>query len=166
MRDTINLVLEKSNWGRAPKDVYQGFSFFFSHWTHAAEVAEVEMKDGFPVVKRVIVAVDCGIVVNPSGAKSQVEGAVIDGIGHAMYGDFTFKDGEPSGKNFDRYRMMRMQETPQVEVHFVQNGIAPSGLGEPGLPPAAAAVANAIKAATGKRLFKQPFINYFNKKEV
>ena len=115
------------------------------------------MVNGLPVVKKVTVAVDCGIVVNPLGAKNQVEGGVIDGIGHAMYGDFSFEEGTPQSVNFDTYRLIRMNETPQVSTYFVESDLSPTGLGEPGLPPAGGAVANAIKAATGNQLFKQPF---------
>ncbi len=165
MEDTIKLAVSKSNWGNAPKGRYQGFAAYYSHNTHVAEVAEIEMKDGVPVVKKVTAAVDCGIVVNPLGAKNQVEGGVIDGIGHAMYGDLSFKDGAPLATNFDRYRLIRMQETPEVDVHFVQNGESPTGLGEPGLPPAGGAIANAVKAATGTQMLEQPFINYFDKKK-
>ena len=127
--------------------------------THVAELAEVELENGYPVVKKVTVAVDCGIVVNPLGAKNQIEGGVIDGIGHAMYGDFSFDQGRPTSNNYDTYRLIRMRETPQVETYFVENGLSPTGLGEPALPPAGAAIANAINAATGQRLMKQPFIN-------
>ena len=158
MEKTINLVVEKSNWGKSSEGIYQGFSAYYSHNTHVAEVADVEMVNGLPVVKKVTVAVDCGIVVNPLGAKNQVEGGVIDGIGHAMYGDFSFKEGTPQAVNFDNYRLIRMQETPEVSTHFVESGLSPTGLGEPGLPPAGGAVANAIKAATGKQLCKQPFV--------
>lgn len=164
MEETIKLAVAKSNWGKAAQGRYQGFAAYYSHNTHVAEVAEVEMKDGYPVVTKVTVAVDCGIVVNPLGAKNQVEGGVLDGIGHAMYSNFSFKDGAPEAKNFDRYRLIRMQETPVVDVHFVQNEKSPTGLGEPGLPPAGGAVANAIKAATGTQMLTQPFINYFDKK--
>jgi isoquinoline 1-oxidoreductase beta subunit len=96
-------------------------------------------------------------VVNPTGAKNQIEGGVIDGIGHAMYGDFSFKEGEPQDVNFNTYRLIRMKETPIVETYFVKNELSPTGLGEPGLPPAGGALANAIKAATGQILTKQPF---------
>lgn len=163
MEDTIKLAVEKSNWGKTPSGTHQGFAAYYSHNTHVAEVADIEMVDGSPIIKKVTVAVDCGIVVNPSGARNQVEGGVIDGIGHAMYGDYQFKDGKPIATNFDRYRLIRMMETPQVEVHFVQNSKTPTGLGEPGLPPAGGAVANAIKAATGARLMSQPFINELDK---
>ena len=124
------------------------------------------MEDGLPVVKKVTCAVDCGIVVNPLGAKNQAAGGVIDGIGHAMYGELTFKDGIPSSNNFDTYRLISMGETPKVDIHFVENDIAPTGLGEPTLPPVGAAVANAIYAATGTRVTKQPFISNLKSKKV
>ena len=166
MEDAINLVKEKANWGKTTEGVYQGFAAYYSHNTHVAEIADIILKDGFPVIKKVTAAVDCGIVVNPTGARNQVEGGVLDGIGHAMYADFSFKNGKPNHKNFDTYRMIRMQETPKVDVHFVQNEKSPTGLGEPGLPPAGAAVANAINAAIGKRMFSQPFVNELKKKTV
>ncbi|SDS55974.1 isoquinoline 1-oxidoreductase, beta subunit [Polaribacter sp. KT25b] len=158
MEDTIKLVREKGNWGKTEKGTYQGFSAYYSHNTHVAEIAEIVLKDGFPIVKKVTVAVDCGVVVNPTGARNQVVGGVLDGIGHAMYADFSFKEGKPDSQNFDTYRLIRMQETPKVEVHFVENNLSPTGLGEPGLPPAGGAVANAINAALGQRIYSQPFI--------
>ena len=166
MQDTIKLAAEKGNWGKAKEGTYQGFSAYYSHNTHVAEVAEVELKDGLPVVTKVVAAVDCGIVVNPTGAINQIQGGVLDGIGHAMYGDLTFKDGKPSNKNFDTFRLIRMNETPKVEVHFVENDLSPTGLGEPGLPPAGGAVANAIYKALGKRLYNQPFDHQLNLKKV
>lgn len=159
MEETINLVIKKSNWGKISEGIYQGFSAYYSHNTHVAEVADILLKDGLPVVKKVTVAVDCGIVVNPLGAKNQVEGGVIDGIGHAMYGDFSFKKGVPQSVNYDKYRLIRMGETPEIKAYFVESNLSPTGLGEPGLPPAGGAVANAIYKATGMRLLKQPFIN-------
>lgn len=164
MEDTVRLAVEKSNWGKTGSGTYQGFAAYYSHNTHVAEVADIELEDGKPIVKKVTVAVDCGIVVNPTGAKNQVEGGVLDGIGHAMYGDYEFKNGQPVATNFDRYRLIRMEETPQVDVHFVQNTLSPTGLGEPGLPPAGGAVANAINAATGNRIFNQPFAKELEKK--
>jgi isoquinoline 1-oxidoreductase beta subunit len=166
MEDTIKLVQEKANWGKTQEGVFQGFSAYYSHNTHVAEIADIVLKDGFPVIKKVTAAVDCGIVVNPTGARNQVEGGVLDGIGHAMYSDFSFKDGTPKHKNFDTYRLIRMQETPKVEVHFVLNEKSPTGLGEPGLPPASGAVANAINAALGKRLYSQPFVKELKKSGI
>lgn len=166
MEEVINLAVEKSSWGKKEAGTYQGFSAYYCHNSHIAEVADVVIENGFPVVKKVTVAADCGIVVNLSGALNQIEGGVIDGIGHAMYGDFSFKDGVPGSVNYDTYRLIRMKESPLVETHFVKNSIAPTGLGEPSLPPAGAAVANAIKAATGKRVMKQPFIKELESKEL
>ena len=166
MEDTIKLVREKANWGETPEGVYQGFAAYYSHNTHVAEIAEIELKNGLPIIKKVTVAVDCGVVVNPSGARNQVEGGVLDGIGHAMYADFSFKNGKPEYENFDSYRLIRMNETPQVEVHFVKNNLSPTGLGEPGLPPAGGAVSNAINAALGKRMYKQPFVKELKKRNV
>ncbi|AUC14573.1 isoquinoline 1-oxidoreductase [Tenacibaculum sp. SZ-18] len=162
MEDTIKLVVEKSNWSEKKQGVYKGFAAYYSHNTHVAEVAEIELKDRLPVVKKVYAAVDCGIVVNPTGAINQIQGGVLDGIGHAMYGDFSFINGKPSHKNFDTYRLIRMNETPEVEVHFVDNDLSPTGLGEPGLPPAGGAVANAIYKALKRRLYSQPFQKELN----
>lgn len=160
MEGVINLVVEKSDWKQKKEGVHKGFAAYYCHNTHIAEVAEIALnKEGIPEVKKVTCAVDCGIVVNPLGARQQVAGGVIDGIGHAMYSDFAFKDGKPSAANFNQYRLIRMKETPQVDIHFVKNDIDPTGLGEPALPPAGGAVANAIRSATGVRVLKQPFIN-------
>ncbi len=164
LENVIKVAVDKSGWGNAKEGVYQGFSAYYCHNTHVAEVADVVLKNDIPVVKKVTCVVDCGIVVNPLGARNQIEGGVIDGIGHAMYGDFSFKDGAPQNKNFDTYRLIRINETPIVETHFIENDIAPTGLGEPALPPAGAAVANAIKAAKGIRIYKQPFIKHMNTK--
>jgi isoquinoline 1-oxidoreductase beta subunit len=158
MQETIKLAADKGGWGKEENGVYKGFSAYYSHNTHVAEVAHVIMKDGVPTVDKVVCAIDCGIVVNPIAAKNQVEGGVVDGIGHAMYGDLTFKNGKPSADNFHQFRLIRHQEAPKVEVHFVQNTLSPTGLGEPSLPPAGGAVSNALYKATGKRIYKQPFI--------
>lgn len=166
MQDVIKLAAEKGGWGNTREGVYQGFSAYYSHNTHVAEMAEVELQDGYPVVTKVVVAVDCGIVVNPLGAKNQIEGGVIDGIGHAMYGDLSFDKGSPLSKNYDSYRLIRIQEAPTVETYFVDNELSPTGLGEPALPPAGAAVANAIHAATGQRIYKQPFVDQIKKAEL
>lgn len=157
MKAVIQLAAEKSGWGKK-KNVSQGFSVYFSHRSYVAQVAEIEMKKSNPVLKKIYAAADCGIVVNMSGAKQQVTGGIVDGFGHAMFGKLTFKDGEPEQKNFNNYRLIRMKEVPEVEVHFVDNGIDPTGLGEPALPPTGGAVANALFKATGKRLRKQPFV--------
>lgn len=156
MRAVTQLAAEKSGWG-TKKNVSQGFSVYFSHRSYVAQVAEIEMKKNNPVLKKIYGAVDCGIVVNKSGARQMVTGGIVDGFGHAMFGKLTFKDGSPDQKNYNSYRLIRMKEVPEVEVHFVDNGIDPTGLGEPALPPTGGAVANALFKATGKRLRSQPF---------
>ncbi|MRH99415.1 molybdopterin-dependent oxidoreductase [Kriegella sp. EG-1] len=158
LQQCIRMAAEKSGWGISKDGVYQGFVAYYCHNSHVAEVAEAVIEDGLPVIKKVTCVVDCGIVVNPLGAMNQIEGGVIDGVGHAMFGSFDFKNGAPTTKNFDRYRLIRMKEAPVVETHLIQNEFAPTGLGEPTLPPAGGAVANALKAATGKRIYKQPFM--------
>ena len=155
----IQLAAEKSGWGKKKKDVYQGFSVYFSHASYVTQVAEMVKEKGKPVLKKIYCAVDCGIVVNQSGALNQVVGSMVDGLGHAMYGNLTFKNGAPEQNNFNTYRLIRMNEIPEVEVHFVDNGIDPTGLGEPALPPLGGAVANALYKATGKRFNNQPFMN-------
>lgn len=160
MQGVIRLAAEKGKWNEQLEDgIYQGFSAYYSHNTHVAEMAHIKMVDDLPQVLKVICAVDCGIVVNPLAAKNQIEGGIIDGIGHAMFGDFSFEDGKPSSANFHQYRLIRNMEAPKIEVHFVKSELSPTGLGEPSLPPAGGAIANAIYKATGKRLYKQPFVN-------
>ncbi len=158
MIGVIKLAAEKSNWGKN-KNVSQGFSVYFSHASYVAQVAEVEMQSGMPVVKKIVAVADCGQVVNLGGARQQVMGGIVDGLGHAMYSKLSFKDGAAEQKNYNNYRLIRMKEIPEIETHFVDNGIDPTGLGEPALPPTGGAVANAIFKATGKRLRSQPFID-------
>jgi isoquinoline 1-oxidoreductase beta subunit len=156
MQTVIKLVAEKAGWGRK-SGVSQGFSAYFAHASYVAQVCEVVMNGKTPVVKKIYAATDCGEVINKSGALQQVMGAIVDGYGHAMFGKLTFKDGVPQQKNFDEYHIIRLKEIPEVEVHFVDNGIDPTGLGEPALPPTGGAVANAIFKATSIRLRNQPF---------
>ncbi len=158
METVIKQVAEKAGWG-TKKGVSQGMSVYFSHASYVAQICEVVMKSGKPVVQKVYAVSDCGIVINKSGALQQVMGAIVDGYGHAMYGKLTFKDGAAEQKNFNEYRLIKMKEIPEIEAHFVDNGIDPTGLGEPALPPTGGAVANAIFKATGKRLRNQPFID-------
>ncbi len=158
METVTKQVAEKSGWG-TKKNVSQGFSVYFSHASYVAQVCDVVMKDGKPQVKKIYAVSDCGEVVNKSGALQQVMGAIVDGYGHAMFGKLTFKEGIPQEKNFGPYRLIRMKEIPAIEAHFVDNGIDPTGLGEPALPPTGGAVANAIFKATGKRLTRQPFVD-------
>ncbi|MEL7530833.1 MAG: molybdopterin cofactor-binding domain-containing protein [Bacteroidota bacterium] len=155
----LKMVKEKANWGQNDANLHRGVSAYFCHNSYAAHVLELEMKDGKPVVQKVTCAIDCGIVVNPDAAVNMAEGGIVDGIGNALYGEMTFKEGVPQKNNFHQYRMIRMSEAPkEIEVHFVQNEIDPTGLGEPPFPPVFAALANAIYKATGERVYHQPFL--------
>ncbi|MFK7923787.1 MAG: molybdopterin cofactor-binding domain-containing protein [Bacteroidia bacterium] len=156
----LKLVKEKANWGKETPGISRGVSAYYCHNSYVAQVVDVEMVDNEPKVKKVWCAVDCGIVISPTGANNQLEGGIVDGIGHAMYSAMTFADGKPEQNNFHQYRLIRHSEAPmEIETFFVQNGIDPTGLGEPGMPPVAAALANAVYQATGTRWRNQPFIN-------
>ena len=156
----LKLVKEKANWGETKPGIHRGVAAYFCHFSYVAEVVDIVMENGQPKVQKVWCAVDCGIVVNPDAAKNMIEGGVIDGIGHAMYSQLTFDNGAPNETNFDKYQLMRHSQAPnEIEVFFVENEIAPTGLGEPGLPPAVGALANALHKATGKRHYHQPFMS-------
>ena len=155
----LKLVQEKSNWNKPGNEKYhRGVAAYFCHNSYAAHVVDMVTREGEPYVERVFSAMDCGIVVNPEAATNMVQGAVVDGIGNAFYGALTLKNGAPEQTNFHNYRMIRMSEAPkQIEVHFVENDLDPTGLGEPPFPPVFGAVANALYKTTGKRQYNQPF---------
>lgn len=155
----LELVRDKSNWVKGKKSgVSKGVAAYFCHNSYAAHVIELSAKKGKVVVEKVTSAIDCGVIVNPLAAANMVEGAVTDGVGNALYGNLTFKDGKIEQTNLDKYRIIRMNEAPKtIDVHFVQNDIAPTGLGEPPFPPVFGAMANALYKATGKRFYRQPF---------
>jgi isoquinoline 1-oxidoreductase beta subunit len=154
----LELVREKSKWSQTPTGVHRGVSAYFCHNSYVAEVLDIVMKDNAPVIEKVVAAVDCGIVINKDAAANMGEGAIVDGIGNALYGEMTFRDGMPEKTNLDAYRIIRQREAPRsIEVHFVENDIDPTGLGEPLFPPIFAALANSLYRATGKRFYSQPF---------
>ncbi len=156
----LELVREKSDWTKRSQGVHRGVSAYFCHNSYVAEVVDLVMTDNAPKVEKVTAAIDCGIVVNKDAAVNMAEGAIIDGIGNALYGELPFKEGVPQKNNFTTYRLIRMNEAPKaIDVHFVENEQDPTGMGEPPFPPAFAAVANALYQATGKRFYNQPFIN-------
>jgi len=155
----LELVREKSDWGKETPGVHRGVSAYFCHNTYVAQVLDMTMVNGMPVIPRVCCAVDCGIVVNPDAAANMAEGAIVDGVGNALYGGITFNEGKPDQDNLDTYRLIRHGESPgSVDVHFVKNEIDPTGMGEPAFPPVFAAVANALYRSTGKRYYHQPFL--------
>ena len=154
----LDLAAEKAGWGQPlPQGSGRGVSLQSVFGTYMAQVAEVEVsKDGEVRVRRVVCAVDCGTVVNPDTVEAQVQGAIIFGITAALYGEITLKGGRVEQGNFDTYQLLRIDEAPVIEVHIVQSSEPPGGMGEPGTSAIVPAVANAIFAATGKRVRKLP----------
>jgi len=162
-RGVLELAAAKAGWGKplAPKSGVRrgrGIAVHESFRSFVAEVAEVSVKpDGSFSVDRVVCAVDCGIAVNPDQIGAQMEGGIGFALSAALHSAITFKDGRVEQSNFNDYPLLRISQMPQVEVHIVPSQAAPTGVGEPGVPPLAPAVANALFAATGKRLRKLPF---------
>ncbi|MEQ8861494.1 MAG: molybdopterin-dependent oxidoreductase [Pseudomonadales bacterium] len=156
--DVIRLAAEKAGWGREmPDGSGLGLAFYFCHAAHVAEVAEVSVDaDRNFRVERVTVAVDVGPIINLSGAISQVQGAVVDGLSTMALQQITMQGGVIQQDNFDEYPVMRIAATPAIDVHFIQSDNPSTGLGEPALPPLAPAVTNAIFAATGVRIRSMP----------
>lgn len=161
----LELLREKSGWDKPEnKGKKRGVAAYFCHASYAGHVVDIVMRDGQPYVEKVTSAIDCGIVVNPDAAKNMVQGAVVDGIGNAFYGALTHKNGVAEQSNFHNYRIIRHNEAPkEIDVHFVQNTIDPTGLGEPPFPPVFGAVANALYKSTGKRFYNQPFSSEMTK---
>lgn len=155
--NVIKRAAEMGNWGKqGDRGIFKGFGAHFSFGTYVAQVADVSIVNGKVKVHKVYCAVDCGRVINYSGAETQIEGGIIDGLGHMLYGEITFRNGEVEQKNFNTYRLIRIPDAPDIQVEFINTDATPQGLGEPGLPPIGAAVANALFAATGKRIRKLP----------
>jgi len=153
----LELAARKAGWGRPlPKGRRQGVAVHESFGSFLAMVAEVSVTDGKLKVHRVVSAVDCGVCVNPAGVRAQIEGAVAFGLTAALYGELTFKGGRVEQSNFHDYPLLRLSEMPKVEVHIVPSTEKSGGIGEPGVPPVAPAVANAVFAATGKRYRRLP----------
>jgi len=156
----LELVREKSGWGKASPNVHRGVSAYYCQGSYAAQVLDLTLENDRLVIPRVSCAIDCGIVVSPDGAVNQTEGCIVDGIGIALYGGLSFKRGVPEHDNLDTYPMIRYSDTPKsVDIHFVKNELDPTGVGEPPYPPIIGALANALYRATGKRHYHQPFMN-------
>lgn len=156
--DVIRLAADKGQWGKSmPAGSGQGLAFYFCHAAHIAEVAEVTVDaDRNFRVNKVTVAVDVGPIINMSGAISQVQGSVVDGLSTMALQQITMQNGVIQEDNFHQYPVMRIASTPDIEVHFIQSENPSTGLGEPALPPLAPAVTNAIFAATGERIRSMP----------
>ena len=157
-RAVLDLAAEKAGWGQPlPKGVGRGVSLQYAFGSYLAQVAEVEVaKDGAVRVRRVVCAMDCGTVVNPDTVQAQLQSGIIFGTTAALYGEITLKNGRVEQTNFDTYQMIRINEAPAIEVHVVRSSEPPGGMGETGTSGIVPAIANAIFAATGKRLRKMP----------
>lgn len=154
----VNVAAEAANWGsKLPQGVARGFGYFESYGSLAAAVVEAELRDGRPHARRVVVALDCGDVVLPDQARSQVEGAVVQAISTSLYEAATVANGAAVERNFDRYRLLPFAESPPViDVRFVLSGEALGGVGEPPLPPVIPAFANAVSRVLGRRIRQLP----------
>jgi len=157
-RAVLELAAQKSGWGTSlPKGTGRGVAVHESFNSYVAQVAEVSVRtDGTFSVDRVVCAVDCGLAINPDIIRAQMEGGIGYGLSAALYGAITLKDGRVEQSNFNDYPTISMSEMPRVEVHIVESSAPPTGVGEPGTPVIAPAVANALYAATGKRLRTLP----------
>ena len=157
MKAVLELAAEKGNWGsKLPPGVGRGIATHFSFDSYVAQVVEASVEKGAVRVHRVVCAVDCGLVINPDTVRAQMEGGIIFGLTAALKTEITLKDGRVEQGNFHDYQMLRIFESPEIEVHIVPSGENPTGVGEPGVPPVAPALANALFAATGKRLRRLP----------
>jgi isoquinoline 1-oxidoreductase subunit beta len=159
MRGVLEMVREVSGWGKKlPKGTGMGVAFHFSHRGHFAEVVQATVSQaGVLKIDKVWAVGDVGSeIINPSGAEAQVQGSVLDGIAQALAQEVTFEGGKAVQSNFNTYRLLRHNQIPPVEVHWKKTNFAPTGIGEPALPPVIPALVNAIYAATGKRIRSIP----------
>ncbi len=156
-RAVLELVANQAQWGQPlPTGHALGLAIVESFGSIVAEVAEVSLQQGKPRVHRVVIAADVGTVINPDTVAAQLEGAMVFGLSAALYGQITLDAGRPRQSNFNDYPLVRLHEMPQVSVHLVPSGEAPGGVGEPGTPPIAPAVCNALFALTGQRIYRLP----------
>jgi isoquinoline 1-oxidoreductase beta subunit len=154
----LNLAAAKAPWGKPADGYAQGVAVHESFGTVVAQIADVKLVNGTPRVGRVVTAIDCGIAIAPDQIAAQMEGGTCLGLAAALYGAIELKDGVVQQKNFDGYRVLRMDEAPLVETYIVPSTRPPSGVGEPGTPVIGPAVANALLAMTGKATLAQPFV--------
>jgi isoquinoline 1-oxidoreductase beta subunit len=153
----LNLAAEQSKWGTPlAQGRARGVAVHESFGSYVAQVAEVSAEKGVIRVHRVVCAIDCGVAVNPESVRAQMESGIGFGLGAALYSKLSFKDGRVQQSNFHDYRVLRLDEMPVVEVHIVRSTEKMGGAGEPGVPPIAPAVANAVAALTGQRLRELP----------
>jgi isoquinoline 1-oxidoreductase beta subunit len=157
MLATLDLAAQKAGWGSPlPKGVGRGIATHFSFDSYVAQVIEASVEKGAVRVHRIVCAVDCGTVVNPNQVRAQMEGGIIYGLSAALKSEITLENGRVQQSNFHDFEVIRMSEAPPIEVHIVPSDERPTGVGEPGVPPVASALANALFAAIGKRVRHLP----------
>jgi isoquinoline 1-oxidoreductase beta subunit len=156
----LDLAAEKSGWDQPlPAGRFRGVAVHESFGSYVAQVVEISMEKGQPKVHKVTCAIDCGVAVNPDGVRAQMEGCIIFAQTMALYGEISIEKGMVKQNNFYDYRIARMNEAPVIEVFIVQSTEKMGGAGEPGVPPTAPALANAVFAATGKRVYRLPMVS-------
>lgn len=156
-RGVLELVGDRAGWyGALPKGRGRGVAVYHSYGSWVAQVAEVSVDGGACRVERVVCAADCGTLINPDAVAAQMEGAIVFGLSAALHGEITLRNGAVEQSGFEDYPILRMRDAPEIEVHLVRSRLPPGGVGEPGVPPIAAAVANALFAATGQRIRRLP----------
>lgn len=152
----LDEAASRAGWGKAPAGHHQGIALMEGYGTYMAQVVEISMRGNQLAIHRITCAVDCGQMVNPNIVDQQVEGSILFGLTAALWGEITLAKGQVQQRNFDSYRMLRLPEAPRIDVHLLASGEAPGGIGEPGTAVVGPALANAIFAATGKRLRSLP----------
>jgi isoquinoline 1-oxidoreductase beta subunit len=156
----LRRVADRSGWGRAPKGHFQGIAFMEGYTSLIAQVAEVSVEAGGLKIHKITCVIDCGQTVNPRIVESQLEGGIVYGLTAALWGDVTLRDGRVQQRNFNDYRVLRLNELPVLDVHVIKSDAPPGGVGEAAVPPVAPSICNAIFAATGKRLRKLPIASH------
>jgi isoquinoline 1-oxidoreductase beta subunit len=153
----LNLAADKAGWKNPlPKGRFRGLAVHAAMDSYVAQVVEISIQNDRVKVHKVVCAIDCGLAVNPDGVRAQMEGSIIFGLTAALYGEITLQEGKVKQKNFNDYKMLRLNESPAIEVYIVETREKMGGAGEPGVPPIAPALANAVYAATGRRIRSLP----------
>ena len=155
-RKVLEEVAARADWGNPLPGQFQGLAVHESFKTMVAQVVSVSIQDNKIKVHKVVCVVECGMAINPDIVVAQMEGGIVFALTAALKGEITVVDGAVQQSNFHNYEMLRMNETPEIEVHIMESAEAPTGVGEPGVPPLAPALANAVFAATGQRLRQLP----------
>ena len=156
--NVLRMAADKAGWGTpAPTGRYRGIALMEGYDTYMAQIAEISMQGGVPIVQKVTVVADLGRMVNPDTVEAQIQSAIVFGLSAALFGEITLDKGRVQQTNFDRYRVVRMNESPAIDITLVQSNEKPGGIGEPATALIGPAVANAVFAATGKRVRRMPF---------